>query len=125
MNDLRYFQAQIGKWHRATFGENVSRALYQKAQEELAEFLANPSEEEAADVFIVLLAMADRQGWDLMLAVADKFQIVTRRDQRARDAARGIVHGPIASPPASSVSPAPGQSIDSGRTAEGQEDGGA
>ena len=89
---MRELQDQVAEWHRATFPEDgIIDRLKQKLSEEYCEFRQTSCSEpeEAADVVIVLLALADRRGWDLEQAVKSKLEIVKRRDQFARDRARG------------------------------------
>lgn len=50
-----------------------------KLEEEVAEFLKEPSAEEAADIAIVLGAYAHTQGWDLDSAIAAKMEKNERR----------------------------------------------
>lgn len=91
-------QSRIGKWHRRTFGQYCSRKrLFDKLAEEFAEFIGSCGEpSEAADIVIVLMAHASRNGYDLMQEVERKFSEVSKRtDQLERDSVRGITeaHG--------------------------------
>lgn len=48
---------------RKVEGEELLVALHNKLSEEVAEFLTKPSEEELADIYEVLLAIAERHGF--------------------------------------------------------------
>jgi phosphoribosyl-ATP pyrophosphohydrolase len=90
---IEALQAEIGLWHRETFGEDcrISRIL-QKFEEEADELLlhGNTLSEEAADCMIVLLALCDRIGVSAQDCIRTKLDVVKVRDQAARDRERGI-----------------------------------
>jgi NTP pyrophosphatase (non-canonical NTP hydrolase) len=89
-------QTAVGAWHRRTFGAHVppawlGLALAEEAGEVCRALLDNAGAPrrsgrhpgtvaaEAADVLIVLLALADRCGIDLEAAFDAKFAVVTKR----------------------------------------------
>lgn len=91
------WQSLIGEWHREIFGEyevlDHIRAIAQKAKEEAQELYDNPdSPEEAADLFIIAFAAADRLGININEEIAKKFAKVKARGktQLDRDKERGI-----------------------------------
>lgn len=97
---IHNYQRAIGDWHIETFGKEVSaNRMARKWDEESTELanaiLANADKsdigEEIADCFIMLCAIADRNGIRFSDAVAAKFDIVKSRDQLARDRERGIL----------------------------------
>jgi len=82
---------RIGKWHVETYGPGkASRGIGRKLLEEAAEFFSDPSSEEAADVLMVILAIAYREGWNLPSAINKKFDIVSGRNQKSRDSTRPL-----------------------------------
>ena len=82
-------QRDVGQWHRKTFPECVPSRLRAKLREETeeadSEFLAAGYRNgarlrsEIADVAIVLMAIADRCGFDLQQAIDDKFARVVEK----------------------------------------------
>ena len=68
----------------------ASRGIGRKLLEEAAEFFSDPSSEEAADVLMVILAIAYREGWNLPSAINKKFDIVSGRNQKSRDSTRPL-----------------------------------
>lgn len=82
-------QQQVGEWHRRTFSDCEPARLRKKLYEEWSE--ANYElrvagyrngarlRDEIADVAIVLMAIADRCGFDLQQAIDDKFARVTQK----------------------------------------------
>jgi phosphoribosyl-ATP pyrophosphohydrolase len=83
---FQYLQSEIGEWHIKEFGDVPGKRIARKALEEAAEFMVARNAEEAADVVIVLMAWAHRNGVDLASAIVEKFAIVKARDQKAREA---------------------------------------
>lgn len=94
--DLRLAQAQVAAWHRRIFGQDVpvtwlGLKLAEEAGEVCREVLREDGEPqrdgrtpegaaaEAADVLIVLLALADRAGFDLAAAFQTRWEIVSHR----------------------------------------------
>jgi NTP pyrophosphatase (non-canonical NTP hydrolase) len=87
-------QAAIGEWADATFGRAASAAIIgARANVEMAELLrwlakdpngmGTPTEDEAADVAIVLFRLAHQCRFDLLAAVSKKMEInVQRRWER-------------------------------------------
>ena len=62
------------KYHVANYEEHKTR-LYEKLREELDEFIEEPSEEEMADMYEVLLAICRLHGlsmWNVQHVAADK-----------------------------------------------------
>ncbi len=100
-DSLAKAQEEIGAWHLATFGECSNKRIARKLLEEAAEFMcavdvvhcltgganANLTERawEAADIMIVLMAWAHRNGVDLEAAAREKFEIVKSRKQEERE----------------------------------------
>lgn len=82
-------QCAIGSWHRSTFPGCLVHSLLFKLHEEvdeLSEVLARGGlvdnqemRDELADVAIVLMAIADRCGIDLLHAIDDKFPRVVKK----------------------------------------------
>lgn len=91
INDLAN---RVRTWHEKAVGitGRATRAMGRKVLEEAAEFFASPSPEEAADVIICLLNIADREGWNLEQALVNKIaELEARTDQIARDKDRPLV----------------------------------
>ncbi len=61
------------KFYVASFAQ-YERALISKLEEEVAEFLENPSVEELADIAQVIKALEKHYGWDLEAARLKKEQ---------------------------------------------------
>jgi NTP pyrophosphatase (non-canonical NTP hydrolase) len=98
-------QAAVAAWHRGVFGEEVPLAwlglkLAEEAGEVCRAVLLVEGERrragrqdheiaiEAADTLIVLLALADRAGFDLDQALRERFgEIVQRRFEKTQEAA--------------------------------------
>lgn len=89
----KWDQEAIGKWNRDTFGK-TNTGLIGHFMEEVKEFdeaLDTPEEAmEAADLVILLMARADRKGYDLLGAVYAKMEINRRRKWQKPDK-KGIV----------------------------------
>lgn len=85
INDLA---DRVKAWHEKATGieGRATRAMGRKVLEEAAEFFAQPCPEEAADVIIVLLIIAGREGWNLEQALVNKICVLeARTDQIGRD----------------------------------------
>jgi NTP pyrophosphatase (non-canonical NTP hydrolase) len=90
---LSGFQRYIGTWGQDTFPDATINGQLAHLDLELNEvheaanvFFNNPSIEnkkefqtEIADVFILLLGIAHRMDFDLMLVAADKFRVLQKR----------------------------------------------
>jgi predicted house-cleaning noncanonical NTP pyrophosphatase (MazG superfamily) len=84
-------QCEVGTWHVRTFGGlGTEDALLKKLEEEYTEFKESRLSEEAADIIIVLMAMANRGCVDLEEAIREKLERLKSRDQLSRDVERGI-----------------------------------
>jgi NTP pyrophosphatase (non-canonical NTP hydrolase) len=103
MNQLDQAQATVGAWHRRVFGDDVPLTwlglkLAEEAGEVCREILLTDGEpirdgrqpshvpSEAADALIVLLALADRCGFDLRDALWAQWQVVSKRQFATADA---------------------------------------
>ena len=84
-NPFYYLTRRVGEWHVKEFGECSNKRICRKLLEESAEFMVDKTEEEAADVLIMLMAWAHRNNVDLLQAARKKFEVVRHRDQAARD----------------------------------------
>lgn len=98
---LEDLQARVGAWHVETFGvtgmnSRMAAKLIEEAREVGQSVMRQepPSclGEELADCLIVLCAIAERNGIDLLAAAEAKFAVVSHpdRNQVERDNARGI-----------------------------------
>lgn len=90
---LTGFQQYVGTWGLKTFPESTLSGQMAhldleicEVQEAATNYFNNPSPDnkkefqtEIADVFILLLGIAYRMDFDLMLAAADKFRILQQR----------------------------------------------
>jgi NTP pyrophosphatase (non-canonical NTP hydrolase) len=102
VNRLDQAQADVAAWHRRVFGEQCSLwRIGLKLAEEAGEVCRetgiadgeplrdgrrpNGIATEAADVLIVLLALADRAGFDLADALEARFAVVSKRQFAAAD----------------------------------------
>ncbi len=102
MASIDDIQGQVGSWHRKHFKddqrESIGSRIVGKAYEELSELdiaqaawhrsrregLDNVADE-AADVVLCMLALADREGFDLWPAVLKKFAVnVARSPERVK-----------------------------------------
>jgi NTP pyrophosphatase (non-canonical NTP hydrolase) len=95
MVDLGRLQRDVGEWAKATFPNATEATILAHLYEELGElkraaFDGSPSEvgEEAADVFLILLHLCERQGVLLEDAAARKFAVCRSR-RFEMDPARG------------------------------------
>lgn len=103
-------QERVGAWGEATFPDSTTRSIFLHARDELVLELGtaidhvertvreHPTErvdigkvrEEAADVFLLLLHLAHRYGFDLHEAAEEKFATVQARTYTT-DSGRGYV----------------------------------
>lgn len=79
MNDLDVFQFEVGEWQAATFPQSTVETVLAHLAEEIRELTDEPGPEEAADVFMLLLAVANKLEFSLMDAVREKFAINLQR----------------------------------------------
>lgn len=91
----RSLELQLLDWHRSVYPEDddvMVPHVFAKAEEEIEEFLREPSVEEAADVVLCLTVWAERQGQSMEQAIRAKLAVLQspERNQRERDKARGI-----------------------------------
>lgn len=93
MWDTVELQRAVAEWAERTFGHPPLEVILAKADDEFRELqaAATPEEraEEAADVVLLLMHLAHRDGFNLMNAVGRKFQIVQERVWAAPDE-RGV-----------------------------------
>jgi NTP pyrophosphatase (non-canonical NTP hydrolase) len=79
-------EREVGAWARATFPQRTVRSILAHVAEEQTELtLARTPEqraEEAADLVLLLMSLADLEGWSLAEAVAAKFAVCRERDWR-------------------------------------------
>lgn len=80
MKQLSFVAYEIVQWQRETFRHQGVPETAHHLKEEAVELERNPyDEEEMADVFFLLLAVADRAGVDLAQAAAAKLEENRRR----------------------------------------------
>ena len=83
-------QHKVGQWHRSKFPTCDPSRLVAKIREETGELsdelwyhlgysAAQPVRDEAADIVIAVMAIADRCGFDLQQAINDKFARVVEK----------------------------------------------
>lgn len=77
--DLRAFQHQVNDWQLETFPDSTLASVLAHLREEHDELQLDPSAEECADVFLLLLTVANKQGFSLSEAVWSKFFINRQR----------------------------------------------
>jgi NTP pyrophosphatase (non-canonical NTP hydrolase) len=101
---LSEFQKHVGEWNVATFPDSSTTGHMNHIKQEVDELDAelkllviNPTQsirnvaEEAADVFILLLSLAHKFGFDLLTAASDKHRILKNRTWHPPDV-NGIHH---------------------------------
>ena len=104
MTKLSYFQKYVGEWNVSTFPNSSTTGHINHIRQEVDELDAelkllviNPTQnirnvaEEAADIFILLLSLAHRFEFDLLLSAADKMRILQSRTWHEADQ-KGIHH---------------------------------
>lgn len=80
MDIYQTFVGEVRAFQRATFPNSTERSVLAHLAEEVRELLTRPSAEEAADVMLLLLAFADKHGFDLLEAADAKLQINKARE---------------------------------------------
>ena len=75
---IRETQASINKWQNERFPNATLAGILKHLSEEFAEFLANPSSEEAADIIILLFAWAKEEEIPDLLVAVDKKMLKNR-----------------------------------------------
>lgn len=92
-------QERVGKWSLATFGPGIRlKEHVEHMRRELIELQATlgmdreAAENEMADVYILLMGLANRVGVDLEVAAEKKFKEVQRRKWKAPDADGVVEH---------------------------------
>lgn len=84
---VNYFHAVVSAWQHRTFPDANSNSIFThflKEVNELHNALLNPTPphniaEEAADCYLLLIALADHQGFDLELAAEQKMTVNRNR----------------------------------------------
>lgn len=75
MIGLDTFQIEVGKWQAQTFPDSTINTVLAHLAEEVDELRRDPNPEEAADVLMLLLAVATKLDFSLMDAAREKFEI--------------------------------------------------
>lgn len=101
VNDIRHrygvasldtLAREIRAWQAKTFLYATPTSIAEHLRREAEELVAEPSDpEEIADVFHLLVAAAEANGYDLVDVVATKFVVNLNRDWSARPDAAGVV----------------------------------
>ena len=104
MTKLSGFQKYVGEWNVSTFPNssitghiNHIRQEVDELDAELKLLVINPCQnirnvaEEAADIFILLLSLAHKFKFDLLVSAADKMRLLQQRQWHPADA-NGIHH---------------------------------
>lgn len=95
---LSEFQKYVGKWNVSTFPDSSTTGYINHIRQEVEELDAelkllviNPTQnirnvaEEAADIFILLLSLAYRLDFNLLVSAADKMRILQSRNWHPPD----------------------------------------
>lgn len=75
MNSFEQFVNEVVTWQRETFPQSTTESVLSHLREEIQELQDDRSPEEAADVLLLLLAFADKEGFDLLEAARRKMII--------------------------------------------------
>lgn len=90
---MKSIQSLIGSWNSATFPKADTAAFLDKLYEEVNELSAaiadGPMSEEMADVAIVLMSWADREGVDLESEILKKMRVNQCRSMSGRWTPKG------------------------------------
>lgn len=79
MNSFEQFVNEVVTWQRETFPQSTTESVLSHLREEIQELQDDRSSEEAADVLLLLLAFADKEGFDLLEAAQQKMTINKQR----------------------------------------------
>lgn len=79
MSDFHAFANDVMSWQRETFPQSTTGSVLSHLLEETAELYRDRTPEEAADVLLLLIAFADKEGFDLLAAAAAKLAINKER----------------------------------------------
>jgi len=74
------FRHEVLAWQRVTFPNSTAATVLSHLKEEAEELGDTPGAEEAADVLMLLIALADKMGFDLLAAAQDKLEINKHRE---------------------------------------------
>jgi len=92
MNETLQFQREVSEWAKATFPNQTPSSKLAHMREEFAELVADPTDgEEMADIFILLLNLADMHGFDLMEQARAKMA-KNRARKWGKPDERGVCH---------------------------------
>lgn len=90
--DLRAFQADLGKWQKATFPQSTHESKFKHLLKEVKELEQDMTDGiEMADIVMLIVGMAEVQGIDLSAKLAEKFEINKNRKWGTPDK-DGVVH---------------------------------
>lgn len=94
VRELDLLQYRLHRWGRETFAERADLLgpILTHLQREVGELVADPGPEEAADVFLLLMRVASIQGFSLIDAALEKFEVLKRREWGEPDAEGVIEH---------------------------------
>lgn len=92
-DSLSRLQAEVVQWAEANFPNRTLQSCFMKMYEEIGEFLREPtSAAELADIFVMLLDIADMQHIDIGAAIRDKMVINRTRKWRQNPTTGVMMH---------------------------------
>lgn len=93
MSDLAELQRTVGEWGASVFSQATNDSILRHLRDEANELVSAASPdalaEEAADVLLLLLHLAHRNGFSLFDAAVVKHAVNTKRTWEADDNGRG------------------------------------
>ncbi len=78
-NFAKTLQEDVGTWADHTFPQSTNKSITAHLQEEIGEFLEDESPNEAADIVMLLMHHAHKNGYDLLEAVESKLLVNKNR----------------------------------------------
>lgn len=93
MDAFDVFQFEVGEWQAVTFPHSTVGTVLAHLKEEVGELCDDPGPEEAADVLMLLMAVATKLDFSLIEAVREKFEINKQRRWEITTAEGYTKHG--------------------------------